>query len=282
MEATISPIISTQNQHQQSSPFPFRISRAQTTSNDFCLKDDELMNAVHALLLLKNGTQNIMQIVPNDPDGDKDRNKYKNKMKTKSFNVCILSDSENGNDPKNEWRPYPCTECSQSFLTTTAFTNHLRSHKKHKCAVCGDAFAYRSRLAVHQRSHRQSRFRCNLCGEMFSKQVSLRNHARIHVVHRYTSYDCDECDRRCSRTTALLIHQRKHSGEKPYECTFGECPKRFSTFQSAQEHRRTHTGEKAHKCKCCQKRFVRRSSLNAHIRKCWVNPKPNSFAWSHI
>lgn len=59
---------------------------------------------------------------------------------------------------------------------------------------------------------------------------------------------------------------RSHTGEKPFECTIDGCESRFARRDYLTKHIRSHNNERQHECKECKMKFVRKSSLNGHIK----------------
>lgn len=164
------------------------------------------------------------------------------------LNVKIICNS------KKTW--FMCEICDKQFSQKKNLNNQIRSHSKNKTS---DKF--NSEVKKHK---------CHLCGTAFAKITDLTQHASTHVGDREKSHKCEICSKSFAQSGHLKQHLLIHTGEKPHVCT--ECQKPFLLKQSLTRHFKIHTGIKPHKCQMCPKAFVclgdlKKTSFNSHWRE---------------
>lgn len=191
-------------------------------------------------------------------------------------------------------RPYACTECDKTFLTSQNLTQHLRTHSEVKnfickqcgkgfgtarnlevhaivhtgfkpfiCRMCGKAFARKAEIRDHERTHTGEKpYQCEFCGATFSQRSNLQSHKRA-THYDDKRYKCTECTKAFKRRRLLDYHMKAaHTGERPYKCN--TCDATFVYPEHFKKHRRIHTGEKPYHCEVCGKAFNSRDNRNAH------------------
>lgn len=104
-------------------------------------------------------------------------------------------------------------------------------------------------------------YECLVCGKRFSKQLSVKQHSRIHTAGQ--NHICLTCGKRFSKLSMANRHLRVHTGERPYNCSF--CGKRFSEQSNLRVHLRIHTSEQPYNCSICGRRFRYQPALVRHL-----------------
>ncbi|XP_046408786.1 zinc finger protein 569-like [Ischnura elegans] len=168
--------------------------------------------------------------------------------------------------PREEDKPYSCSECTESFTQKRDLTVHKLTHtggKRYSCSTCSKSFTHRGHLNIHLRTHSGEKpFICNLCSKSFARRDKLVIHTRTHTGDR--PFSCSVCEKSFSDRGNLVRHVHTHTGEKPHSCRI--CKKSFTRKSSLKSHTRTHTGEKPFSCNECEKSFSHKSDLVRHIR----------------
>ncbi|XP_046408751.1 zinc finger protein 2 homolog [Ischnura elegans] len=169
--------------------------------------------------------------------------------------------------PREEGKPYSCSECTESFTQRRDLTVHKLTHtggKTYSCSTCCKSFTHRGHLNIHFRTHTGEKpFICKMCSKSFSRKDVLYAHVRKHTGER--PYSCNECEKSFWNKSNLVRHIRTHTGDKPFYCN--QCEKSFSEKSDLVRHVRTHTGEKPHSCRICKKSFTQKSTLKSHERR---------------
>lgn len=174
---------------------------------------------------------------------------------------------------------WQCSICNKYFDVETSLRRHvimahaekLSPSKKtgtadeHKCPKCQKAFDQEGKLRRHMIMKHKERlesvtdlkketgttdspsssmkYECDVCGENFSVHSTLRHH--LISVH-------DENDD--------PVHEKKESK------TCSECLMEFSSPLNLKCHMRKHTGEMPYRCSVCQEKFIRKHSLEIHLK----------------
>ncbi|XP_046407533.1 zinc finger protein 260-like [Ischnura elegans] len=198
---------------------------------------------------------------------------------TKSFTVGEKSTSQrlssestsiknvrNHVGPREEERPYSCSECTESFTQKRDFTLHKLTHaggKTYSCSTCSKSFTHRGHFKSHVLTHAvETPFICKVCSKPFYRKKNLYAHVRTHRGE--SPYSCNECEKSFWNKRDLVRHVRTHTGEKPHSCRI--CQKSFTRKGNLKSHMQTHTGERPFSCNECEKSFPIKNHLVRHIR----------------
>lgn len=211
--------------------------------------------------------------------------------------LCRCSDA-----PLKAFRCPYSPECSAAFSKKIRLTWHLKVHdgdRPYKCSVadCSKSFTRPYHLTRHtQKSHGSnfelpSKFVCKFpdCGKALCTHRLLERHMKR--VHEGPQFSCLLCSSKFRRKRELKLHEVVHTNVLPYPCAFDGCCKSFLTANHLTRHEKTHDGHvcpvegceakfetwsllrkhksvkhrKLHACSHCQKSFVRKASLDAHV-----------------
>lgn len=110
------------------------------------------------------------------------------------------------------------------------------------CEVCGKGFCAPSRLAHHAISHldrEQSQMQCDVCGKWLKNQIMLRKHKLTHV---HTPVKCPHCDKVKFNKDALRSHIAQCHSTPKHHCAI--CNKSYLRRKLLEAHITTHTGGK--------------------------------------
>lgn len=184
---------------------------------------------------------------------------------------------------------FKCYYCNEQFNSKNVALKHARSHmikdKKltpksdsydkykvkidnklyYKCDQCNYAVeGRRYKFVYHMRVHTGEKpYTCEICNKQFRTAAFLRRHT-VCFHERVRGYQCDICGRSFSEKRNVDDHRRTHTGERPFVCE--TCGKSFAQRSSMKIHwKQMHESIKSHKCQYCEKSFIRRCHLVAHL-----------------
>ena len=75
-----------------------------------------------------------------------------------------------------------------NFSLRTLLKEHKRKHKDgtlYECDTCGETFANKAKLSIHEKTHRKKihrKYECTRCGESLETYYALKTH--IEQVHK--------------------------------------------------------------------------------------------------
>ncbi|CAL4119811.1 unnamed protein product, partial [Meganyctiphanes norvegica] len=202
-------------------------------------------------------------------------------------------------------KPYKCTECGKTFMTSSGFKIHSTKHSDNKpftCEICAKSFVLKWLLKTHMITHSSEKpYVCEICGKAFLQKGNLKSHMYCHKAEK--SFACTMCSVKCARKHTLQLHmKRDHDGldaEQKYACTLCDfktskkgnlikrhmrthsnkscvcdiCGKKLVNSKSLEDHITLHTGEKPHICEICGKQFRAKTGLRIHMNKYHINKK---------
>ncbi|ELT89996.1 hypothetical protein CAPTEDRAFT_37481, partial [Capitella teleta] len=165
---------------------------------------------------------------------------------------------------------FSCSICGKKFRSGTSLRIHMRFHTEgHKqCEDCGQLFQTRCAMEYHQSQRhdpkRPRNFVCELCGKGFRLSSILQQHIRLHCKEK--RFNCAECDFTTHYDGCLRLHMKhKHDPNRvKVECP--QCGTLLASNSELKLHLQRHAGIKTNKCTVCDKSFVTRSQLAAHVR----------------
>ena len=177
-------------------------------------------------------------------------------------------------------------ECNASFALKQHLTRHEKLHanpKPFECTwpLCGKAFAKHEQLRLHicQEHTGEALFKCEKCdGIEFRTKSEFKKHEK--AVHGSRIYVCgvEGCGQSFNKWSLVVAHRKsEHSkklvvpaGESVNSLICEECGKGpFKSEASFRQHGKIHSlpfePPVKHACPQCEKEFVSRSSLKAHV-----------------
>ncbi|XP_055382815.1 zinc finger protein 540-like [Condylostylus longicornis] len=164
-----------------------------------------------------------------------------------------------------------CVLCNKNFDNVDGVLEHYASFDKDKknehyikfrpfaCHLCVVRYKNRRDLTDHLDIHAgQKKFLCPLCGKQFAKRFNMMTHIK---VHEKLNYYCERCNKRFRNIREQETHQRMVHGENKLVCSI--CNKTFLRRDNLKAHLETHDNE----CSVCNAKFNTRRDLNQHMRE---------------
>lgn len=169
-------------------------------------------------------------------------------------------------------RPFACNQCDKTFHKKLELTNHERVHTGEKpfvCEICNAAFAQKSNLRTHIKTTHlnEEKFKCDECPRTFKRQRLLDGH--VFSVHKKERpYKCQLCDADYAYSDHLRKHVQSYHTDlnKAISMPCEICEKVFPSGEARKKHRYVHSEKKLYECVVCEKGFMKRPQLFAHMR----------------
>ncbi|CAD7092266.1 unnamed protein product [Hermetia illucens] len=152
-----------------------------------------------------------------------------------------------------------------------------------KCDVCGAGFTHVNNLNRHIQTHNPEEiFTCSICKYPFTTYLALENHSSEHqkdadilerdlreenyetkenILGKAESPPIGKCD------TDKLVATVSASEEPRRTKICDICNKPFVSKSALEAHIRTHTGDRPFKCDVCPKAFKTQGGLALHLRR---------------
>ncbi|XP_065080127.1 oocyte zinc finger protein XlCOF6-like isoform X2 [Ochlerotatus camptorhynchus] len=178
-------------------------------------------------------------------------------------------------DPR---RPFECAICYRRYPTRKSLVSHKRLNQQHQCVHCGEIFAKRLFLTIHERTfhadvpkEEDPKRRCCGCYLEFPNMEQLQQHAstthklqRNQIADETKPFECDICCKRFISKYSLHHHQKKANQGRRYVCEV--CGRSFNRAFDKANHATTHSTEMPFACDICGRRFKNRLYLKNHLK----------------
>ncbi|XP_076460476.1 uncharacterized protein LOC143293472 [Babylonia areolata] len=169
---------------------------------------------------------------------------------------------------------FSCFDCSQSFSSQVAFTQHcMLQHNstsavsQGSCSVCHRAFhTWRALHAHYLSAHAITNF-CDRCKMGFVSSAELKTHydSTHSADTRNLTYICDICNKGFYSQSQCSAHKRSHISEKSFACQV--CGSAFFKRGDLSKHFRTvHAPNRVFGCRFCGKRGTRMDNMRSHVK----------------
>jgi hypothetical protein len=105
-------------------------------------------------------------------------------------------------------RKYRCKTCATVYDDLNVLNEHLLSHKRVSCNICGESFPSAQELAEHFDTHnvRSNTYDCQKCKKEFDNSLSLEKHLNIHKK----GFECNICHMPFWKKLFVVRHKRLH------------------------------------------------------------------------
>ncbi|XP_061162742.1 uncharacterized protein LOC133171961 [Saccostrea echinata] len=190
--------------------------------------------------------------------------------------------------------PFSCLYCNSKFKIKSDMKRHMRTHtgeKPFKCEQCEFSCSAKSNLVSHYNVHHSvSKKTCEHCDFSTSSKKLFFEHQKTHSTPDPENI-CKVCQYVCSSKQTLKTHMANAHNYKLYVCKdcnfcsksmtkaryhYNNCRlrKKSNTNQKKSNKRRMSRNddsqgrkyEKNYECEICQEAFVRKDSLNCHLK----------------
>lgn len=170
---------------------------------------------------------------------------YKTSNKS-NFNKHKTNVKCSSNKPVPKSTKFICHHCSKEYKTQYGLSLHCKKHDnvfQYKCDTCQKGYNQMAQFKAHLVSHtRALGAKCNTCKEYFSTTGSLKRHqetcAGCTTSQSVDAFQCDKCNAEFSRKYSLLYHSRSAHDSYRYKCV--QCEKGFLWRSSLKAHMKTH------------------------------------------
>ena len=156
---------------------------------------------------------------------------------------------------------FECYKCEKVFLTKGSLGRHLQGVHRERFSQ------FENPIDKAENANTSSGYKCYICDSVFTRNKTLQEHQNQH--NKESSQTCEQCGKSFSTVSYLKKHMKIHDEEKQfknekYRCEY--CGKHFTTGPNLKRHVHIHTGDQKHfKCNVCDKSYVTKSKLDAHI-----------------
>ncbi|KAH8281158.1 hypothetical protein KR054_012535 [Drosophila jambulina] len=186
-----------------------------------------------------NETEQLAEI-PQDKEGETDPEySIPPKRQVHKCDTCGIVKKNKASLVRHEYihrgeKPFPCKECSKSFLSGTELRCHMLSHHTQEppfpCRYCDRRYFSVVGRRKHERVHTNERpFVCDQCGKAFTRVCILRAHMQSHTGQRM--FRCDICDRSFTLKKHLVTHYISNTHKRNAEMAEEE-PTGEDTFEA--------------------------------------------------
>lgn len=213
-----------------------------------------------------------------------------NRIETKVNYVRQMVDALN--DTTDVDKPYKCEQCAYSFRHKGSLRKHIQqkhepnADTKFTCDICDRTFtanrSLKNHIAVaHGRADLLAQsFECERCGKLFAHQSRLECHLKCHLTKSIENkrvptktegptLKCELCGDTLKNRATLRNHMKRVHGRldlelpKPFKCA--QCNKCFVHKNRLDAHLVEHENPKPRKCDICAQQFASRGKLQYHM-----------------
>lgn len=125
-------------------------------------------------------------------------------------------------------KPYPCQECTETFINKNALTRHMRFHggtvKHYNCEVCFKQLSSKVSLDAHIKRVHNDKMICELC----KAELANKEELKFHLENEHEPSICGVCNKTFRLPRYLRMHEKLHFDETVVRVQCSICLKLLS------------------------------------------------------